>query len=104
LVTGSSGWLGQTLVPCLRADGYRVVGLDPVPSATTDITGSVADRDTVVRAMEGIEAVIRGGALHKPHIETHSPSDCIATNAARSFERRGFACGTGFAERLAELG
>ena len=31
LVTGSSGWLGQTLVPRLERDGHRVVGLDPEP-------------------------------------------------------------------------
>ena len=29
LVTGSSGWLGQTLVPRLKRDGHTVVGLDP---------------------------------------------------------------------------
>ena len=34
LVTGSSGWLGQTLVPRLKRDGHTVVGLDPVPGAT----------------------------------------------------------------------
>ena len=26
LVTGSSGWLGQTLVPRLQRDGHKVVG------------------------------------------------------------------------------
>ena len=36
LVTGSSGWLGQTLVPRLRRDGHQVVGLDPEKGATTD--------------------------------------------------------------------
>jgi|SRR5579859_253167 len=82
LMTGSSGWLGQALVPRLRQDGHHVVGLDPIPSATTDIVGSIADRGTVRRAMRdgGIEAVIHSGALHKPNIETHSPTDFIAVN------------------------
>ena len=44
LVTGSSGWLGQTLVPRLVRDGHRVVGLDPEPGLTTEIVGSVVDR------------------------------------------------------------
>src|SRR5580704_7159634 len=37
LVTGSSGWLGQTLVPRLARDGHKVVGLDPEPGPTTSV-------------------------------------------------------------------
>ena len=82
LVTGSSGWLGQTLVPRLRQDGHTVLGLDPVPGATTDLIGTIVDRDLVHRAVRehGIEAIIHAGALHKPHIATHSQSDFVATN------------------------
>jgi UDP-glucose 4-epimerase len=82
LVTGSSGWLGQTLMPRLRRDGHHVVGLDPIPSALTDVVGSIADRPTVHAAMRdhGIEAVIHAGALHKPNIETHGRQDFVAVN------------------------
>jgi UDP-glucose 4-epimerase len=82
LVTGSSGWLGLTLVPRLQADGHHVSGLDPVPGATTDIVGSITDRDLVRRVIreKGIEAIIHAGALHKPHIETHTPTDFVAVN------------------------
>ncbi|GGF39196.1 oxidoreductase [Aliidongia dinghuensis] len=82
LVTGSSGWLGQTLVPRLRRDGHQVVGLDPVPSPLTEIVGTIADRAMVRAAMRdfGIEAVIHSGALHKPNIETHERSDFVAVN------------------------
>lgn len=70
LVTGSSGWLGRFLVPALRAAGHEPVGLDVVPGATTDVVGSVADRGLVERTVgeRGIEAIIHGGALHKPDI------------------------------------
>ena len=44
LVTGSSGWLGQTLVPRLVRDGHKVVGLDPEAGPTTTVVGSVVDR------------------------------------------------------------
>jgi len=82
LVTGSSGWLGQALVPRLRRDGHHIVGLDPVPAATTDIVGSITERETVRRAIRdgGIEAIIHSGALHKPNIATHTPTDFVSVN------------------------
>ena len=82
LLTGSSGWLGQTLAPRLQVLGHDVVGLDPAPSAHTAIVGSVADREVVRSAFGGgrIQAVIHAGALHKPHIERYTASDFIATN------------------------
>ena len=84
LLTGSSGWLGQTLAPRLGALGHEVVGLDPVPSAHTTIVGSIADRAVVRSAIADgrIQAIVHAGALHKPHIERHSPVDFIAVNVA----------------------
>lgn len=82
LVTGSSGWLGQTLVPRLARDGHKVVGLDPEPGQTTAIVGSVVDRAMVHRIIReyGIEAIVHAAARHKPHIETHDNSEFVAVN------------------------
>jgi len=82
LVTGSSGWLGQNLVPRLKRAGHMVIGLDPVIGPTTDIVGTVADRDTVRKAIRDhrIQGIIHAGALHKPHVATHDATQFIATN------------------------
>jgi UDP-glucose 4-epimerase len=82
LLTGSSGWLGRFLVPRLERAGHAVVGLDPLPEATTRVVGSVADADLVRATIRehGIQAVVHAGALHKPNIVTHSPADFVAVN------------------------
>jgi UDP-glucose 4-epimerase len=82
LVTGSSGWLGTTLVPRLKADGHTVIGLDPVPGMTTEIVGSQADRALVRTAIgdHGIDAIVHGGALHKPNIGTHCREQFLEVN------------------------
>ena len=82
LVTGSSGWLGQTLVPRLIAQGHEVFGIDPMPAPTTRVVGSIVDRE-LVRAMlheYDIDAIVHAGALHKPQVATHEPSAFVAVN------------------------
>lgn len=70
LLTGSSGWLGRHLAPLLVRNGHDVIGFDIVPGTHTQVIGTVADRALIDRTMadHGIEAVIHGGALHKPDI------------------------------------
>jgi UDP-glucose 4-epimerase len=82
LVTGSSGWLGQTLVPRLVDDGHKAVGLDPEAGPTTAIVGSVVDRALVRHIIRdhGIDAIVHAAARHKPHIETHDNSEFVAVN------------------------
>jgi len=82
LLTGSSGWLGRFLAPMLRAAGYAVTGLDVAPGADTDVIGSVADRCLVDRVFgeHGIEAVIHGGALHKPDIVRYPAQAFVDVN------------------------
>lgn len=84
LLTGSSGWLGRFLAPMLRDAGHQVTGLDVAPGADTDVIASVADRAAIDRvfAERGIEAVIHGGALHKPDIARYSKQAFIDVNVA----------------------
>lgn len=82
LVTGSSGWLAQTLVPRLGALGHDVLGLDLAPGPITQVVASVADREAVRRAVRdhGIEAILHAGALHKPQVATHSRDAFVEAN------------------------
>ena len=84
LLTGSSGWLGRYLAPRLRAAGHEVTGLDVAAGTDTDVIGTVADRALIDRlfAAHGIEAVIHGGALHKPDIARYPNQAFIDVNVS----------------------
>jgi UDP-glucose 4-epimerase len=99
LVTGSSGWLGQTLVPKLIQEGHTVVGLDPRPGPTTRVVGSVVDRALVRQTLQdnGIDAIVHAGALHKPQVATHDPSHFIAVNVQGTLNLLAEACTPGSA-------
>ena len=79
LLTGSAGHLGEGLRQTLGELGHDVVGLD-VREAPGSTVGSVIDRVCVRRCMQGVDAVIHAATLHKPHIDTHSRQDFLATN------------------------
>ena len=64
----------------LRADGVDAVGLDVLRSPFTDVTGSIADRALVRRAMDGIDAVVHAATLHKPHVGSHTRQEFLDTN------------------------
>ena len=82
LLTGSSGWLGRYLAPLLRTAGHQVVGLDIAAGRDTGIIGSVADKPLIERIFgeQGIEAVIHGGALHKPDIARYPAQSFVDVN------------------------
>lgn len=84
LLTGSSGWLGRYLAPLLIRNGHEVTGLDIVAGANTQVIGTVADRALIDRTMgeHGIEAVIHGGALHKPDIVRYSRQAFVDVNVS----------------------
>ena len=80
LVTGSAGHLGEALVRTLRSLSHEVTGLDILPSAFTDVVGSITDAVLVRQCLRGADAVLHAATLHKPHVETHSRQAFVDTN------------------------
>jgi len=79
-VTGSAGHLGEALVRVLRDSGRETIGLDLLASPYTDVVGSVADRDTVRRCLDGAGSVMHPATLHKPHVASHDRQAFVDTN------------------------
>ncbi len=81
LITGGAGFLGINLARYLHARGYAIVSLDLAPFDYADmrdqvnvITGDIRDRQTVDRAMQGVDFTVHTAAalpLYKPR-DIHS--------------------------------
>jgi nucleoside-diphosphate-sugar epimerase len=82
VVTGSAGHLGEAMVRTLRALNRAVRSIDLVASPHTDVVGSITDRATVERVMDGATAVVHAATLHKPHVATHSRQAFVDTNVS----------------------
>lgn len=80
VVTGSAGHLGEALMRTLRDAGRPAVGVDVLPSAFTDVVGSITDAAVVERCVEGAGAVVHAATLHKPHVATHSRQAFVDVN------------------------
>lgn len=80
LVTGSAGHLGEALMRVLQDMQHEVIGVDILNSPFTHYVGSIADREHVKRAMQGIDVVLHTATLHKPHVSTHMRQDFVDTN------------------------
>ena len=80
LVTGSAGHLGEALVRVLRDAGREVIGVDLLASPFTSVTGSIADRDTVRKCLDGVGVILHPATLHKPHVGSHDRQEFVDTN------------------------
>jgi nucleoside-diphosphate-sugar epimerase len=83
VVTGSAGHLGHALMLYLPSLGYRPLGVDILPSKTTNFVGSFTDRAFISHIFStnpSVKYVIHAGGLHKPHIISHTNEDFIETN------------------------
>lgn len=81
LITGSSGKLGREIVRLLRRYHYDVMGIDLVPSETTDAIVDIRDYHKINDVTRGMDAIIHTAALHGKHTDlNYSREKFISTN------------------------
>jgi UDP-glucose 4-epimerase len=80
LVTGSSGHLGEALIHTLKEMDHDALGIDILPSPTTQMVGSISDKSFVKESMKSVEVVFHTATLHKPHVGTHKRQQFVDTN------------------------
>ncbi|WCT12748.1 NAD-dependent epimerase/dehydratase family protein [Mucilaginibacter jinjuensis] len=81
LVTGSAGKLGSVTVEHLRKHNYEVTGADIITSTTTNLILDIKDKQAVLEATQGYDAIIHTAAIHGKHYELGYPRELfIDTN------------------------
>lgn len=86
LVTGSSGFVGRAIVARLAAAGHRAIGLDPRPSASTQVIDDLSDRARLcdLIAHEKITHIIHAGGVSGPMVMADDPVGVLAINVTGS--------------------
>jgi nucleoside-diphosphate-sugar epimerase len=86
LVTGASGFLGHAVMKLLVQNGHRAIGLDPRPSATTQVLDDLSDRETLKALLrrEHVTHIIHAGGVSGPMVMADDPVGIIAINVVGS--------------------
>ncbi len=86
LVTGSSGFVGRIVMARLAAAGHRAIGLDPVPSASTQIIDDLSDRARLRALLEGkgVTHIVHAGGVSGPMVMADDPAGVMAINVTGS--------------------
>ncbi len=87
LITGAGGNLGRALVPLLVEQGHtpRLMDFRPLDTPHEFVQGDVRNLADVQRAVEGVDAIVHGAALHGIHLRGWTPEDFWAINATGTF-------------------
>ena len=86
LVTGASGFLGKAVMTLLAGNGQRAIGLDPRPSATTQVVDDLSERSKLSRLLsrEKITHIIHAGGVSGPMVLADDPPEVVAINVLGS--------------------
>jgi UDP-glucose 4-epimerase len=86
LVTGASGFLGKAVMKLLAEQKQRAIGLDPRPSATTQVVDDLSDRSKITKLLAGenVTHVIHAGGVSGPMVLADDPVEVISINVLGS--------------------
>ncbi|QYR19408.1 NAD(P)-dependent oxidoreductase [Paenibacillus sp. sptzw28] len=77
LITGAAGNLGRVLAPALAQQGHEPVLMDyrNIETPFRFINGDVTSKESVLKAVEGVDAVVHAAALHGIHLSKYTRDD-----------------------------
>ena len=86
LVTGASGFLGKAVMKLLAEQKQRAIGLDPRPSATTQVVDDLSDRSKLVNLLAGekVTHIIHAGGVSGPMVLADNPVEVMTINVLGS--------------------
>lgn len=79
-ITGSAGRIGREIYDLLSARGHSVLGIDRIPSRSTDMVADLRDAEKLKSAFHGADTVFHVGALHAPHVGMVSDEEFRSIN------------------------
>ena len=86
LVTGASGFLGKAVMTLLAEQKQHAIGLDPRPSATTQVVDDLSDHSKLTKLLTGenVTHVIHSGGVSGPMVLADDPVKVITINVLGS--------------------
>jgi nucleoside-diphosphate-sugar epimerase len=87
LVTGAAGNLGRVLLPELTQRGHEARAADARPLETDAefVQLDLRERSAAEAAVDSVDAIVHGAALHGVHVATREPHEFWDTNVEPTF-------------------
>lgn len=79
LITGSAGRVGRAIYVRLQRN-HEVIGFDTTPASVVDVVADITNKDALIKALKGVDAVVHTAALHAPHVPHVRESRFVEVN------------------------
>jgi UDP-glucose 4-epimerase len=87
LITGAGGNLGRVLAPALVERGHEPIMMDyrSIETSFPFIQGDITNKTDVLRAAEGVDAIVHAAALHGIHLSKYNRDDFWTLNVQGTY-------------------